>query len=98
MVLDVCIGFPSSRAETELALERTHAWALQAAHAQRRTDQALFAIVQGGMEPDLRVQAARALAAEPFVGYAIGGLSVGEPRAITDRLVGLTAAELPEDR
>jgi queuine tRNA-ribosyltransferase len=98
MPLDVCIGYPSSRAETELALERTHVWALQALRAQRRPDQALFAIVQGGMEPDLRAQAARALAAEPFPGYAIGGLSVGEPRDLTDRLVALTAAELPTDR
>jgi queuine tRNA-ribosyltransferase len=98
MPLDVCIGYPSSREETELALERTHTWALQAAHAQRRTDQALFAIVQGGMESDLRIQAARALAAEPFPGYAIGGLSVGEPRELTDRLVAETAAALPRDR
>jgi queuine tRNA-ribosyltransferase len=98
MPLDVCIGYPSTRQEAEVALERTHAWALQAARAQRRTDQALFAIVQGGMEADLRVQAARALASEPFPGFAIGGLSVGEPRDLTDRLVALTAAELPQDR
>jgi queuine tRNA-ribosyltransferase len=98
MPLDVCIGYPSTRAEAELALERTHTWALQARKAQRRTDQSLFAIVQGGMEPDLRVQAARALAGEPFPGFAIGGLSVGEPREVTDRLVALTAAEMPADR
>jgi queuine tRNA-ribosyltransferase len=98
MPLDVCIGHQSSRAETEQALERTHAWARQALRAQRRSDQALFAIVQGGMEPDLRVQAARALAAEQFPGYAIGGLSVGEPREICDPLVALTAAELPSDK
>ncbi|HZO24369.1 MAG TPA: tRNA guanosine(34) transglycosylase Tgt [Chloroflexota bacterium] len=98
MPLDVCIGYPSTRDEAEIALERTHAWALQAARAQRRTDQALFAIVQGAMEADLRVQAARALAGEPFPGFAIGGLSVGEPRDLTDRLVKLTAAELPADR
>ena len=98
MPLDVCIGYPSTRAEAETALERTHTWALQAARAQRRSDQALFAIVQGGMEPDLWIQAARALAGEPFPGFAIGGLSVGEPRDVTDRLVALTAAELPADR
>jgi queuine tRNA-ribosyltransferase len=98
MPLDVCSPYPCTREDAELALERTHAWALRAAHAQRRTDQALFAIVQGAMEPDLRVQAARTLASEPFPGFAIGGLSVGEPREISDRLVALTAAELPEDR
>jgi len=98
MPLDVCIGYPSTRAEAERALERTHAWALQAQRAQRRPDQALFAIVQGGMEPDLRVQAARALATAGFPGYAIGGLSVGEPRDVMDRLVAVTAPELPEDQ
>jgi queuine tRNA-ribosyltransferase len=98
MPLDVCIGYPSTRQEAELALERTHAWALLARKAQRRSDQALFAIVQGGMEPDLRVQAARALAGEPFPGFAMGGLSVGEPGEVTDRLVALTAAEMPADR
>jgi len=98
MPLDVCLGYPSSRAETEQALERTHAWALKAARAHRRPDQALFAIVQGGTEPDLRVQAARALGSAGFPGYAIGGLSVGEPRALTDELVSLTAAALPDDR
>src|SRR5215212_556171 len=98
MPLDVCIGPDATRSETEQALERTHAWALRAAAAQLRSDQALFAIVQGGLEPDLRIQAARALAAERFPGVAIGGLSVGEPREVTDRLVALTAAELPADR
>jgi queuine tRNA-ribosyltransferase len=98
MPLDVCLGFPSTRVDAEAALHRTHAWALEAARAHRRADQALFAIIQGGMEPDLRRQAARALSAERFPGYAIGGLSVGEPRDLTDRLVGLTAAELPDDR
>lgn len=97
MPLDVCIGPQSSRAETEQALERTHSWALQAQRAHRRADQALFAIVQGGVEPDLRAQAARALASEGFPGYAIGGLSVGEPRPLTDELVSITASELPED-
>ena len=98
MPLDECIGYPSTREQAEQALERTHRWALQAQRVHRREDQALFAIVQGGMEPDLRVQAARALAGEGFPGYAIGGLSVGEPRPQCDELVALTAAELPADR
>jgi queuine tRNA-ribosyltransferase len=98
MPLDVCLGYPSSRADTENALDRTCAWALQAARAHHRSDQALFAIVQGGIEADLRVQAARALGAAFFPGYAIGGLSVGEPRDVTDRLVDMTAAALPDDK
>ncbi|MCC6176843.1 MAG: tRNA guanosine(34) transglycosylase Tgt [Chloroflexi bacterium] len=98
MPLDVCLGYPGTREDAERALERTHLWARQAVRAHRRQDQALFAIVQGGMEPDLRVQAARALGADDFPGYAIGGLSVGEPRATTDDLVGRTAAALPDGR
>ncbi|MCC7367437.1 MAG: tRNA guanosine(34) transglycosylase Tgt [Chloroflexi bacterium] len=98
MPLDECIGYPSTREQAERALERTHRWALQAQRAHRRGDQLLFAIVQGGMEPDLRVQAARALAPAGFPGYAIGGLSVGEPRETMDRLVQITTPELPEDR
>jgi len=98
MPLDECIGYPSTRAEAERTLERSHRWALQSARAHTRPDQLLFAIVQGGMEPDLRAQAADALAAERFPGYAIGGLSVGEPRALTDELVGLLGRRLPDDR
>ena len=98
MPLDVCLGYPITRVAAEQALERTHAWALRSAAAHRRPDQTLFAIVQGGTEPDLRTQAARALAAERFPGYAIGGLSVGEPREITDDLVDRCARELPDDR
>ena len=98
MPLDECIGYPSPRVVAEQALERTHRWALQAAGADRRRDQWLFAIVQGGMEPDLRGQAADALASEGFPGYAIGGLSVGEPRAVTDELVALLGRRLPVDR
>jgi queuine tRNA-ribosyltransferase len=98
MPLDECIGYPSTRNEAEGALERTHRWALQAQRAHRRSDQALFAIIQGGMEPDLRVQAARALAPAGFPGYAIGGLSVGEPRHLMDELVRITAGEMPSDK
>jgi len=98
MPLDVCMGYRSERPEAELALERTHAWALQATRAHSRSDQWLLAIVQGGMEADLRVQAARALAAERFPGYAIGGLSVGEPFSTTERLITLCVAELQDDR
>jgi queuine tRNA-ribosyltransferase len=98
MPLDECIGYPSTREQAERALERSHRWALKARRAHRRRDQWLFGIVQGGMEPDLRVQAARALGAEDFPGYSIGGLSVGEPRDVADALVALTARELPADK
>jgi queuine tRNA-ribosyltransferase len=60
--------------------------------------QALFGIVQGGFEPDLRAESARNLTALPFDGYAIGGLSVGEPKQETFRLLATTAPLLPADR
>jgi queuine tRNA-ribosyltransferase len=58
----------------------------------------LFGIVQGGLDPELRRQAARDLIELQFPGYAIGGLSVGEPVDLTGELVGLTAVELPAER
>ena len=98
MPLDECLGYGATREAAERALERTHAWAVQSARAHDRWDQALFGIVQGGMEPHLRAQAARALSAEGFAGYAVGGLSVGEPRDVTDKLVADSVGELPDGR
>jgi queuine tRNA-ribosyltransferase len=98
MPLDVCLGPDASRSDAELALERTHRWAIRSLRSQRRHDQALFAIVQGCMNSQLRSQAARALRGESFPGFAIGGLSVGESRSVTDGLVEVTCKELPTDR
>ncbi|HEY8477243.1 MAG TPA: tRNA guanosine(34) transglycosylase Tgt, partial [Chloroflexota bacterium] len=95
MVLDECVPYPSSREATADALRRTHRWAERCRAAQRRPDQALFAIVQGGTFPDLRVESARTLVAMDFPGYAIGGLSVGEPKDLMWRLVEETVAHLP---
>ena len=63
--------------------------------AHRRHDQLLFGIVQGGMEPDLRRQAARHLAQMDFAGYGIGGLSVGEPKELMYQLLDVITPELP---
>jgi queuine tRNA-ribosyltransferase len=98
MPLDDCRAADASRADVTLALERSRRWALRSQAAHRRADQWLFGIVQGGMFQDLRVQAARDYSGMGFPGYAIGGLSVGEPRAMTDQLVAATARELPRDR
>ncbi len=99
MVLDVCAPLPSSREALREALELTSAWAARARTAHRRTeDQALFGIVQGGAEVDLRTESARRTAELDFDGYAVGGLSVGETR--DEMLPALAAAldELPEDQ
>jgi queuine tRNA-ribosyltransferase len=98
MPLDECIGAQASRADAEMALERTQRWWLRSLARHHREDQALFALVQGGLFEDLRRQAARAAAAEPAPGFAIGGLSVGEPKDVTAALLETTISELPPDR
>jgi queuine tRNA-ribosyltransferase len=98
MPLDECIGAQATRAETELALERTQRWWRRSVARHQREDQALFALVQGGLFEDLRRRAARAAVAEPAPGFAIGGLSVGEPKDVTAALLDVTISELPADR
>ena len=98
MVLDVCPPLPSPDPVIRLALERTSAWAARARAHHTRTDQSLFGIVQGGIDPNLRAESARRTADLDFDGYGIGGLSVGETRA--EMLPALEAAldHLPADR
>jgi len=97
MCLDECAD-PLDRAYNEEALARTHAWAARCKEAQRRSDQALFGIVQGGVFPDLRMDSARVLRALDFPGYAIGGLSVGETKAEMYSILEVTVPELPSDK
>lgn len=98
MPLDVCLGYPATWDEADEGLRRTTLWARRARAVHRRSDQALFGIVQGGFDAALRRQAVREITALDFPGYAIGGLSVGEPKALTYTLVGMVTANLPEDR
>jgi queuine tRNA-ribosyltransferase len=98
MVLDVCPPLPSPPEVIRLAVERTEAWASRARRSHSRTDQALFGIVQGGLDESLRTESARRTVELDFDGYGIGGLSVGETRA--EMLPALAAAieHLPQDR
>ena len=98
MVLDVCPPLPSPPGVLRVAVERTAAWAERARAAHRREGQALFGIVQGGVDPDLRVESARRTVAVEFDGYGIGGLSVGETRAEMLPALEATLAQLPVDR
>lgn len=98
MPLDVCPGHQATTEEALAAVERTRRWAIRSLQAHRRSSQALFGIVQGGMDAALRRQTARDLRGLNFPGFALGGLSVGEPIEVTDALVSVTAAELPKDR
>lgn len=98
MVLDVCAPLPSPIEVIRTAVERTAMWAERARAAPRPEGQALFGIVQGGVDPELRAAAARRTAALDFDGYGIGGLSVGEPRPQMLSALDATTPELPEDR
>ena len=99
MVLDVCAPLPSDRQVLSEAVERTARWAERARHAHTRTaDQALFGIVQGGTEIDLRCRSAERTVGLEFDGYAIGGLSVGEKRSQMLPALEAALAVLPEDQ
>jgi queuine tRNA-ribosyltransferase len=98
MVLDECTPYPSSHDYNKRALARTHAWAERCLRAQTRRDQALFGIVQGSTYLDLRQESARALTALDFPGYAIGGLSVGEPKEEMHEMLEVTVPLLPENK
>ncbi|MBM4432868.1 MAG: tRNA-guanine transglycosylase, partial [Chloroflexi bacterium] len=77
---------------------RTHRWAEICQKAQKRNDQALYAIAQGGVFPELRRQSAEYLASLGFAGYAVGGLSLGEPKSETFAMVEETVAFLPQNK
>jgi queuine tRNA-ribosyltransferase len=98
MVLDECSAFDDSQEKVQKAMKRTHLWAERCLGTRTRDALSLYAIVQGGMYPELRKQSADRLTALDFPGYAIGGLSVGEPKDVTLSLVASTAALLPENK
>jgi queuine tRNA-ribosyltransferase len=98
MMLDHVVPLPSPPEVVEDACQRSVRWAARCRDAANSDQQALFAIVQGGLDPDLRVACARQLVRMEFPGYAVGGLSVGEPPADMYRMLDVTCPELPEDR
>jgi queuine tRNA-ribosyltransferase len=98
MVLDHVVALPNDRDTVRDATERTLRWARRCQQAHQRADQALFAIVQGGLDEALRVDCARRLAEMDFAGYAVGGLSVGETPAEMYRVLDFTVPAMPEAR
>lgn len=98
MVLDQCPPYPAERSEVATAVERTTKWAKRCKQAHLRSGQALFAIVQGGVFADLRRASAKQLTELDFDGYAIGGLSVGEPKDLMYGALRTTVPELPPDK
>ncbi len=98
MAFDECPPYPAEYAYVKESLERTTRWAERCKKAHTRKDQALFGIVQGGMFPDLRTQSVREIVSLDFPGYAIGGLSVGEPKELMYEMLQHTTPQLPDDR
>lgn len=98
MVLDECPPHPSSTEYLAKSLALTNRWALRSLAARTRPELALFAILQGGMEPELRAAAAKALCAEPFDGFALGGLSVGEGQELMLSTIAATTPHMPVDK
>ncbi len=82
MAFDVCSPYPCEYKTARENMERTHRWAQRCKQAHTRPDQALFGIIQGAFEKDLRIESVKALKEMDFTGYGIGGLSVGEPKEI----------------
>ena len=82
MCLDECTPYPVTLREAEKSLDLTLQWAVRSKKAAKNSEQALFGIVQGGMYPDLRKKSVEKLVEINFDGYALGGLSVGEPKEI----------------
>ncbi len=98
MIFDECTPYPATEPEACASMERSLRWAERSRQAQQGNPSALFGIVQGGMYESLRVQSAHGLVDIGFDGYAIGGLSVGEPHEERDRVLDFTLPELPADR
>src|SRR5690625_1001062 len=99
MVLDECPPYPASYEYMEKSVNRTSRWAERSLNAhQRKDDQALFGIIQGGEYSDLRKQSAQDLLSLDFPGYAIGGLSVGEPKDIMNDVLEVTTPIMPSNK
>lgn len=99
MAFDECPPFPATHEYMKASVERTSRWAERCLEAHARpAEQALFGIVQGGEYEDLRKQSAKDLVSLDFPGYAIGGLSVGEPKEIMNRALEFTTPLLPENK
>jgi queuine tRNA-ribosyltransferase len=98
MCLDECVPYPSSYEYTKSSVELTSRWARRCKDAKKPDGAKLFGIVQGGFYHDLRLTSARELIAMDFDGYAIGGLSVGEPKSIMWEMIDTVIDMLPKGK
>lgn len=98
MAFDECVPYPADYDYTKQSLDRTLRWAKRCKDAMTRDDQGLFGIVQGGMYKELRIESAETLVEMDFPGYAVGGLSVGEPKELMYEMLELSTEHLPQDK
>jgi queuine tRNA-ribosyltransferase len=98
MVFDECTGYPSTHEVAAESMRMSMRWAQRSRNAHEGNANALFGIVQGGMFEDLRDESLAGLANIGFDGYAIGGVSVGEPKEDMERIVAHTAPRMPADK
>jgi len=98
MAFDQPVSWPSTSETARAAMERTHRWAARCLATEAAPGQLRFGIVQGGFDGDLRRASANVLGQLPFDGFGVGGLSLGEPKALTYRLLSLQTAILPRER
>ncbi|MBS1251349.1 MAG: Queuine tRNA-ribosyltransferase [Anaerolineales bacterium] len=98
MPLDVCTAYGTDYEQTRIDMERTHRWAERCLTAHTRLGQALYGIVQGGFFADLRAESAEFIADLDFAGYAVGGLSVGEPKGEMWAMLDVTVPRLTDAR
>jgi queuine tRNA-ribosyltransferase len=98
MAFDECSPYPCERSMVEAAMERTHHWAEICRNYELNSHQNLFGIVQGGVHADLRQQSALALVRLDFDGYAIGGVSVGEPAELMNVAIEQVEPILPKEK
>ena len=98
MIFDECTPYPASETEARESMELSLRWAQRSREAHADNPAALFGIVQGGMYPELRDASLQGLQEIGFDGYALGGLSVGEPREERERILQHTVSKMPADR
>ena len=98
MAFDECVEYPASYEYTKQSMERTTRWAARCKQAHTTENQALFGIIQGGFYEDLRKKSAEDLIEMDFPGYAIGGISVGEPKEEFLKILYYTAPLMPKDK
>ncbi len=98
MAFDECVPYPADFKYTRESMELTRRWAQRCKDTMTNQNQGLFGIVQGGMYKDLRIECANRLVDMDFPGYAVGGLSVGEPKELMYEMLDITLEHLPQNK